>query len=212
MVAGNSVRGGADRDRRVPLSEWPAIVRLERREQTPYFLRCIEVRIFRYRLAQSTTVVGHFACKSAMSFCTLVVSIGLTPRKSLVLGALDVPPEHLFSLVRGLLDGDGSIYTGVHQPTKLRYPSYRYERLSTSFLSASPAHIEWLRGRLRDALRIDGPVEVRRREGRTTMFRLRYGKRGACPACESVPRPSQEPNPKGQMGLHCAPSAVPRGI
>ena len=147
-------------------------------EQMRTFLHCIDRPHLRYRPAQSST--GSWTFRVQVSHVVLyrwLVSIGLTPRKSLVLGALDVPPEHLSSLVRGLLDGDGSIYTGVHRPTKVRYPNYRYERLSASFLSASPAHVEWLRGRLRDALRIEGHVEVRRREGRTTMFRLKYGKR-----------------------------------
>jgi hypothetical protein len=147
-------------------------------EQMRTFLNCIERPHLRYHLAQSST--GGWAFRVQVSHVVLyrwLISIGLTPRKSLVLGALDVPPAHLFSLVRGLLDGDGSIYTGVHRPTKRRYPSYWYERLSTSFLSASPTHVEWLRGRLRDVLQIDGSVEVRQREDRTTMFRLKYAKR-----------------------------------
>lgn len=36
-------------------------------------------------------------------------SIGLTPRKSLTLGSINVPDELLAHLLRGLLDGDGSI-------------------------------------------------------------------------------------------------------
>jgi hypothetical protein len=147
-------------------------------EQMRTFLRCIERPHLRYRLARSTT--GGWAYRVQVSHVMLyrwLISIGLTPRKSLVLGPLDVPPEHLFSVVRGLLDGDGSIYTGVHRPTKRHYPKYRYERLSTSFLSASPAHVEWLRRRLRDSLQIHGSVEVRRRKNRTTMFRLRYAMR-----------------------------------
>ena len=149
-------------------------------EQIRTFLRCIGRPHLRYRLSESST--GGWTYRVQVSHVVLyrwLMSVGLMPRKSLVLGAIDVPAEHLWSLVRGLLDGDGTIYTRVHRPTKLRYPGYRYERLWTSFLSASRAHVEWLRGRLHDALEIDGYVEVRRREGRTTMFRLKYGNRAS---------------------------------
>jgi hypothetical protein len=44
-------------------------------------------------------------------------SIGLSPRKSLVLGAIDVPDEYFLALARGLVDGDGSIANFVHAPT-----------------------------------------------------------------------------------------------
>jgi len=48
-------------------------------------------------------------------------SVGLTPRKSLTLGAISVPDEFLLVLVRGLLDGDGSVMKDVprgHRPTR----------------------------------------------------------------------------------------------
>jgi len=76
-------------------------------------------------------------------------SVGLTPRKSLTLGAIDVPDAFVASLARGLMDGDGSIQNFTHLPTRQKYPDYRYERLWISFNSASKSHIEWLRERLR---------------------------------------------------------------
>src|SRR5205823_1543022 len=60
-------------------------------------------------------------------------NIGLMPRKSLVLGALDVPDEFFFPLARGLFDGDGCIQNFVHHPTPSTYPLYTYERLWTYF-------------------------------------------------------------------------------
>ena len=69
---------------------------------------------------------------------------GLTPRKSLTLGALAVPDEYFFDCARGLVDGDGSVENFVHAPTRRLYPHYRYERLIVKFHSASRAHIDWL--------------------------------------------------------------------
>jgi len=43
------------------------------------------------------------------AFCRWLMSIGIAERKSLTIGPLDVPDGHLFTVARGLLDGDGSI-------------------------------------------------------------------------------------------------------
>ncbi|MBM4420855.1 MAG: hypothetical protein FJ034_04595 [Chloroflexi bacterium] len=44
-------------------------------------------------------------------------SIGLTQRKSLTLGRLLIPAACFLDFTRGLLDGDGTIYTLQHRPT-----------------------------------------------------------------------------------------------
>ena len=75
-------------------------------------------------------------------------SIGLTPRKSLTLGALLVPPEFLASLVRGLLDGDGSISNAVWKADTSRRSDYYYEWLRVRFASATSDPER--RSRLRD--------------------------------------------------------------
>jgi hypothetical protein len=103
-------------------------------------------------------------------------SVGLTPRKSLTLGAIDVPEAFLAPLARGLMDGDGSLENFVHLPTRRQYPEYRYERLWVSFRSASKTHIDWLRGRLRTIARGDGYLHVAKRDGRHDFYTLRYGK------------------------------------
>lgn len=104
------------------------------------------------------------------------LSVGLTPRKSLTLGAIPVPDQFLLPLARGLMDGDGSIANFVHAPTRKTYPDYRYERLGVSFLSASRPHIDWLRERLRPISDTRGYVETSQREGRHDMYKLKYGK------------------------------------
>lgn len=104
-------------------------------------------------------------------------SIGLTPAKSLTLGGIDVPDAFLMPVVRGLLDGDGSIVNFVHNPTKRLYPNYRYERLMAQFNSASRTHLEWLRGRLEPVLRTRGYIEVTPAKPPRYGFNvLRYGK------------------------------------
>jgi hypothetical protein len=106
-------------------------------------------------------------------------SIGLTPRKSLTLGAISVPDPYLVSLARGLMDGDGSIVNFVHRPTVKTYPNYWYERLGVAFHSASKTHIDWLRLRLRPIAGTDGYTEVTKRAGRHNFYKLKYGKSAA---------------------------------
>lgn len=69
-------------------------------------------------------------------------SIGLTPRKSLTLGAIDVPEEFLADLVRGLLDGDGSITNHIWKADTTRRSDYYYEWFRTRISSASLRHLE----------------------------------------------------------------------
>ena len=106
-----------------------------------------------------------------------LLTLGLTPRKSLTLGAVRVPSPYFAPFVRGLLDGDGSIYVVRHRPTKSTYPDYWYERLWTFFTSASFAHLEWLQGRIASEYGLTGWIETRRRPPLNDFFRLKYGKR-----------------------------------
>jgi hypothetical protein len=66
-------------------------------------------RVDRTRLGRE---VYRFQIKDAVLYRWLEQA-GLTPRKSLTLGALHVPHAFLAHLVRGLLDGDGSIINKV---------------------------------------------------------------------------------------------------
>jgi hypothetical protein len=83
-------------------------------------------------------------------------NVGLTPRKSLTLGPIDVPDEFLAPLVRGLLDGDGSISNAVWKADTTRRSGYYYEWFRTRFVSASPQHLEWLKDRLGSRLNLRG--------------------------------------------------------
>lgn len=103
---------------------------------------------------------------------------GLTPAKSLTLGALRVPPEYLLECARGLMEGDGGIANFTHAATKRRYPNYRYERIIVAFTSASRPHLEWLRGKLAPYAGGPGWLTVTQRKDRlNAMNSLRYGKR-----------------------------------
>ena len=100
---------------------------------------------------------------------------GLTPRKSLTLGAIRLPEPLLPDLVRGLLDGDGSIINKVRADTSRR-SDYWYEWLRVQFVSASREHIDWLHGSLRSALGLRGWVGARMRVGHHPTYQLGFAK------------------------------------
>lgn len=101
-------------------------------------------------------------------------SIGLMPRKSFALGAIDVPDGVIFDCARGLLDGDGSILNFWYEGAG-KAKGKRYENLVTVFNSASQTHLEWLRNRLARSLGIVGAlVPQPPTERGTVMWRLAY--------------------------------------
>lgn len=103
-------------------------------------------------------------------------SIGLRQRKSLSLVAVSVPEVYFLHLVRGLMDGDGTIRTPLVVPNPRRYPEHRYQQLTVQFLSASSRHIRWLERKLRERLGIRGWIGTERRRRNRTMHFVRYAK------------------------------------
>jgi len=75
-------------------------------------------------------------------------SVGLSPRKSLTIGSIDVPDQFLFPLTRGLLDGDGSI---IFQLVRRQDYVYGYQiRASVCCYQSTRgrAGLEWLKQQL----------------------------------------------------------------
>src|SRR2546428_7786676 len=110
-------------------------------------------------------------------------STGLTPGKSLTIGALSVPDEFLLPLARGLLDGDGSIINKVYRADTGRRDDYYWEYLVTRFTSGSRPHLEWLRARLASATgrvgTIDEMMTNQPRPNRHPFYELEYRKRSS---------------------------------
>ncbi len=87
----------------------------------------------------------------------------------------------MLDLVRGLLDGDGTIYTGMRIPNRRRYPGHDYQRLTVRFCSASRTHIGWLQCEIHRALGLEGWVTTQTKRGKeplrfAPMHVLRYSK------------------------------------
>lgn len=86
-------------------------------------------------------------------FYKFLVNIGLTSAKSKTLEALKIPDKYFRDFLRGIFDGDGSFY------------SYWDKRWASSFLfylvfiSASLAHLEWLRKRINKLYGLTGHLD-----------------------------------------------------
>ncbi len=103
-------------------------------------------------------------------FYDFLLSIGLTQRKSLTIGALKVPRQFFVDFVRGLIDGDGSIRSWEH-PTNFR------EQWSLRIYSGSKKFLEWLDGEIQKVLRVNGQLYQCNKQG--TQYVLKFGKMAA---------------------------------
>lgn len=146
------------------------------RQLVETFVACLR-RPMRYRTVKTRAGNDHFQVVFGdVEFYRWLVPIGLTPRKSLTMGALDVPPGLLVPLARGLFDGDGTLSNFVHAPTRATAPTYRYERLWLFFNSGSRTHLEWLRTQLKDILGLESYLEVQKaRPDKNEFYRLKLG-------------------------------------
>lgn len=107
---------------------------------------------------------------SNRSFYEFLLSIGLTPRKSLTLARVDVPEEWFADFLRGVIDGDGSIRNWIH-------PSNGIEQWSLRVYSASRPFVEWLGGQIEKQFEVTGAIHQDVRKGpKSNLFVLKYGK------------------------------------
>jgi hypothetical protein len=109
-------------------------------------------------------------------FYDWLVGIGLTPAKSLTLRPLAIPDAVFADFVRGCIDGDGSVTVYVDRYNTNKSERYVYERLYVTLVSASRAFIDWIQATIHRVLLTKGSIAVRRREGCSPLWTLRYAK------------------------------------
>lgn len=100
-------------------------------------------------------------------FYGFLLSIGLAPAKSKVVGSLKIPDEYFFDFLRGHFDGDGTFYSYWDPRWKSSHMFY------TVFISASKDHIYWLRHALSRRLGIRGHISKSRKN---SAYQLKYAK------------------------------------
>lgn len=147
------------------------------RELVMHLLTCLNKRNKIGRVRSRSGGTYYRTQIGDVALCRWLKTIGIGERKSLTIGPLDVPDEHLLTVARGLLDGDGSIINKRARADVGRRDDYYWEYLQTKFVCASRPHLEWLRSRLKRSLGIDGIIITRAARGRRhACYTLRYGK------------------------------------
>lgn len=106
-----------------------------------------------------------------------LMSIGLTPAKSLSLGPLAVPDTHFADFMRGCIDGDGSIIVYVDRNHSNKNGRYVYERLYVTLTSASRPFLDWAQATTRRLGGIAGTLTERTSPEKRPVWVLRYAKR-----------------------------------
>ncbi len=106
---------------------------------------------------------------SDVTLYKFLLDVGLTPRKSLTLGALNVPDQYFFDFLRGSFDGDGSFYSYFDLRWKNSFMFY------LSFTSASNLHIKWLQETISRLTGAKGHITIVGKK--TVMSNLRYAKK-----------------------------------
>ena len=110
---------------------------------------------------------------SNINFYEFLLSIGLTPNKSLKLSNLNIPKDFFVDFLRGVIDGDGSLRRWLH-PTNLR------EQWSLRIFSGSPLFIKWLQSTIGKYLKCQGRIHSAiRPERKNFIYTLKYGKMAA---------------------------------
>ncbi len=101
-------------------------------------------------------------------FYDFLLSAGLTPNKSVTLGALKIPNRNFVDFLRGLIDGDGSIRRWIH-------PSNKREQWSLRIYSGSGKFIGWLNNKTGQLLKVCGKIH----KNANNTWVLKYGKMAA---------------------------------
>jgi hypothetical protein len=104
---------------------------------------------------------------SDVLFYEFLLSIGLMPNKSKVVGVVAIPPEYFLNFLLGSFDGDGCTYSYFDPRWKSSFMFY------TVFVSASKEHVLWLQEEVFTRLGIKGHITGGTKR---LFFQLRYAK------------------------------------
>ncbi|OGY42997.1 MAG: hypothetical protein A2Y67_03350 [Candidatus Buchananbacteria bacterium RBG_13_39_9] len=84
-----------------------------------------------------------------INFYRFLLSIGLMPNKSKILGSLKIPDKYFKDFLRGCIDGDGNIHYFKH-------PESQFSQLRVRISSASNLFLIWLKNKSNENLKLVG--------------------------------------------------------
>lgn len=104
-------------------------------------------------------------------FYDFLLSIGLTPKKSLTMGRLKIPNKYFFDFLRGCFDGDGCFYSYWDPRWRSSHMFY------LEFVSGSKKHIDWLQQEIKNKTKVNGHITTASRKNK--YYQLKYAKKEA---------------------------------
>lgn len=134
--------------------------------QLKNFQRCLGIKV---KVGYKTSGYTGQRCTRIqfgdINFYRFLISIGLMPAKTKIMGRIKIPNKYFFDFLRGHFDGDGTFYSYFDPRWRSSYMFY------TVFLSASKNHITWLRETIYSLSRIRGHINYHR-----GVYQLKYAK------------------------------------
>jgi hypothetical protein len=140
------------------------------REQLENFSQCLGVN---FKIGIKKNSNGDESLRIQFKnrfFYDFLLSVGLTPRKSLTMGKLVIPDKYFFDFLRGCFDGDGCFYSYWDKRWRSSHMFY------IEFVSASKKHIDWIREELKRKTNVSGHLV---QDGRKITYQLKYAKKEA---------------------------------
>ncbi len=107
---------------------------------------------------------------SDVKFYRFLLSIGLMPKKSLILGKIKINRKYFPDFLRGVVDGDGCITTWIHK-TNLR------RQWSLRITSAAPIFVKWLKEEIEKYFSVRGKLYgYKYKNKKNAIYILKFGK------------------------------------
>lgn len=109
-----------------------------------------------------------------------MLKLGLTSKKSLTIGPLNVDHNFFADFLRGVIDGDGNISTWI-------YKTNHHRQWCLRIYSASRVFIEWLNNRINQEFCVEGRLYSRRAKERVNfIYVLKFGKLDAAKILKKI--------------------------
>ncbi len=141
------------------------------REQLLNFSKCVGVD---FKVGSKWNVKGDEYLRIQFKnrfFYDFLLSIGLTPKKSLTMGKIKISNKYFFDFLRGCFDGDGCFYSYWDPRWRSSHMFY------LEFVSGSKKHINWLQQELENKIKVKGHITTAFKKN--GYYQLKYAKKEA---------------------------------
>ena len=136
-------------------------------EQLKNFMKCLDINVkIGYKKSGYSGKISPHVQFGDVVLYDFLLTIGIMPNKTKIIGELVMPKEYFFDFLRGHHDGDGCFYSYWDPRWKSSFMYY------LTFVSASKNHIIWLQDKINEYGKVRGRVSKNK-----SHYQLRYAKK-----------------------------------